>query len=129
MIAGEGCARECGFCAVSTAKPFALEPDEPERVAEAVRRLGLKYVVVTAVARDDLADGGAAHFANTILAIPNIQKGVIIEVLVPDFNRKDASIATVLSADPDTFNHNLDTVERLTPAVRSRAKYRLSLQV
>ncbi len=80
-------------------------------------------------ARDDLADGGAAHFANTILAIRNIQKGVIIEVLVPDFNGKEASIETVLWAEPDIFNHNLETVERLTPAVRSRAKYRISLQV
>jgi lipoyl synthase len=85
MIAGERCTRACGFCAVPTAKPFALEPDEPDRVAEAVRRLGLKHVVVTAVARDDLADGGAAHFAKTIRAIREIQKGIIVEVLVPDF--------------------------------------------
>src|SRR5258705_6933137 len=112
MIAGERCTRACGFCAVSTAKPFALEPDEPDRAAEAVRRLGLKHVVVTAVARDDLADGGAAHFARTILAIRDIQKGILIEVLVPDFNGKDASIETVLSAEPDIFNHNLETVER-----------------
>ncbi len=129
MIAGERCTRACGFCAVSTAKPFALEPDEPDRVAEAVRRLGLKHVVVTAVARDDLADGGAAHFAKTILAIRDIQKGIIVEVLVPDFKGDEASIETVLAAAPDIFNHNLETVERLTPAVRSRAKYRLSLQV
>ena len=129
MIAGERCTRACGFCAVSTAKPFALEPDEPERVAEAVRRLGLKHVVVTAVARDDLADGGAAHFANTIRAIRVVQKGIVVEVLVPDFNGNEASIKTVLSAEPDIFNHNLETVERLTPAVRSRAKYRRSLQV
>ena len=129
MIAGERCTRACGFCAVSTAKPFALEPDEPERVAEAVRRLGLKHVVVTAVARDDLADGGAAHFANTIRAIRVVQKGIVVEVLVPDFNGNEASFRTVLSAEPDIFNHNLETVERLTPAVRSRAKYRRSLQV
>jgi lipoic acid synthetase len=129
MIAGERCTRACGFCAVATAKPFALEPDEPDRVAEAVRRLGLKHVVVTAVARDDLADGGAAHFAKTILAIRDIQKGIIVEVLVPDFKGDEASIETVLAAAPDIFNHNLETVERLTPAVRSRAKYRLSLQV
>jgi lipoic acid synthetase len=129
MIAGERCTRACGFCAVPTAKPFALEPDEPDRVAEAVRRLGLKHVVVTAVARDDLADGGAAHFAKTIRAIREIQKGIIVEVLVPDFKGDEASLETVLLAAPDIFNHNLETVERLTPAVRSRAKYRLSLHV
>jgi lipoyl synthase len=129
MIAGERCTRACGFCAVSTAKPFALEPDEPERVAEAVRRLGLKHVVVTAVARDDLEDGGAAHFARTIRAIRDVQKEIIVEVLVPDFNENESSIRTVLSAEPDIFNHNLETVERLTPAVRSRAKYRRSLRV
>jgi lipoic acid synthetase len=129
MIAGERCTRACGFCAVSTAKPFALEADEPERVAEAVRRLGLKHVVVTAVARDDLADGGAGHFANTIRAIRVVQKETIVEVLVPDFNGNEASIETVLLAEPDIFNHNLETVERLTPAVRSRAKYRRSLKV
>lgn len=129
MIAGERCTRACGFCAVSTAKPFALEPDEPERVAEAVRRLGLKHVVITAVARDDLADGGAAHFANTILAVREVQKEIVVEVLVPDFNAKETSIRVVLDARPDVFNHNLETVERLTPLVRSRAKYRQSLQV
>jgi lipoic acid synthetase len=129
MIAGERCTRACGFCAVATAKPFALEPDEPERVAEAVRRLGLKHVVITAVARDDLADGGAAHFAKTILAVREVQKEIVVEVLVPDFNGNDASIRTVLAAQPDIFNHNLETVERLTPVVRSRAKYRSSLQV
>jgi lipoyl synthase len=129
MIAGERCTRACGFCAVSTAKPFALEPDEPQRVAEAVRRLGLKHVVITAVARDDLADGGATHFANTILAVRAVQKEIVVEVLVPDFNGKETSIKAVLTAQPDIFNHNLETVERLTPVVRSRAKYRQSLQV
>jgi lipoic acid synthetase len=129
MIAGDRCTRACGFCAVSTAKPFALEQDEPERVAEAVRRLGLKHVVITAVARDDLADGGAGHFAGTILAVRAAQKQIVVEVLVPDFNGKETSLHSVLSAQPDIFNHNLETVERLTPMVRSRAKYRLSLKV
>ena len=129
MIAGERCTRACGFCAVSTAKPFALEPDEPERVAEAVRRLGLKHVVITAVARDDLADGGAAHFANTILAVRQVQEQIVVEVLVPDFNGNETAIKSVLSAQPDIFNHNLETVERLSPVVRSRAKYRRSLRV
>ena len=129
MIAGERCTRACGFCAVSTAKPFALEADEPRRVAEAVRRLKLKHVVITAVARDDLEDGGAGHFAETIGAIRAMDPEIIIEVLTPDFNGKQAALRCVLQARPDIFNHNLETVERLTPSVRSRAKYRLSLEV
>jgi lipoyl synthase len=129
MIAGERCTRACGFCAVSTAKPFALESDEPARVAEAVRRMKLKHVVVTAVARDDLVDGGADHFAQTILAIRVSDPDIVIEVLTPDFNGKEGSLQAVVGAQPDIFNHNLETVERLTPFVRSRAKYRLSLDV
>jgi len=129
MIAGERCTRACGFCAVSTAKPFALEGDEPARVAEAIGRMKLKHVVITAVARDDLADGGAAHFAETIRAIRGIDPEIVIEVLTPDFNGKESSLRVVLDARPDIFNHNLETVERLTPSVRSRAKYRLSLDV
>jgi lipoyl synthase len=129
MIAGERCTRACGFCAVTTAKPFALEEDEPQRVAEAVRRMGLKHVVVTAVARDDLRDGGATHFARTIEAIRAMDPSVIIEVLVPDFHAQEWCIQIVLEAAPDIFNHNLETVERLTPAVRSRAKYHTSLEV
>lgn len=127
MIAGERCTRACGFCAVDTAKPFPLEADEPQRVAEAIRRLKLKHVVITAVARDDLADGGAEHFARTIEAVRGVDPGIIIEVLTPDFNGRDAALQSVLDAKPHVFNHNLETVERLTPLVRSRAKYRLSL--
>jgi lipoic acid synthetase len=129
MIAGERCTRACGFCAVSTAKPFALEADEPQRVAEAVRRMGLKHIVITAVARDDLADGGAEHFARTIRAVRALDAEIVIEVLTPDFNGKEPALASVAGAQPDIFNHNLETVERLTPFVRSRAKYRLSLSV
>jgi lipoic acid synthetase len=129
MIAGERCTRACGFCAVTTAKPFALEEDEPQRVAEAVRRMGLKHVVITAVARDDLKDGGANHFARTIQAIREMDPSVIIEVLVPDFHAQAWCIQIVLDAAPDIFNHNMETVERLTPLVRSRAKYRTSLEV
>ena len=129
MIAGERCTRACGFCAVSTAKPFALEADEPSRVAEAIRRMKLKHVVITAVARDDLSDGGANHFAETIRAVRNLDPEIVIEVLTPDFNGKESSLRLVLEAEPDIFNHNLETVERLTPRVRSRAKYRLSLEV
>ena len=129
MIAGERCTRACGFCAVSTAKPFALEEDEPERVAEAVRRMGLKHVVITAVARDDLKDGGANHFARTIAAVREMDPTIIIEVLVPDFHAQDWCIEIVTRAAPEIFNHNMETVERLTPVVRSRAKYRTSLDV
>ena len=129
MIAGERCTRACGFCAVTTAKPFALEADEPERVAQAVTRMRLKHVVVTAVARDDLRDGGAAHFAQTIEAIRAAQPDITIEVLTPDFHAKDECLRMVAEARPHIFNHNVETVERLTPLVRSRAKYRLSLAV
>jgi lipoic acid synthetase len=129
MIAGDRCTRACGFCAVTTAKPFALEEDEPQRVAEAVIRMKLKHVVVTAVARDDLKDGGAHHFARVIAAIQKMDSAIIIEVLVPDFHADDSCIQTVLDAVPDIYNHNMETVERLTPVVRSRAKYRTSLQV
>ena len=129
MIAGDRCTRACGFCAVTTAKPFALEEDEPQRVAEAVMRMKLKHVVITAVARDDLKDGGAHHFARVITAIQKMDSSIIIEVLVPDFHADDSCIQTVLDADPDIYNHNMETVERLTPVVRSRAKYRTSLQV
>jgi lipoic acid synthetase len=127
MIAGERCTRACGFCAVDTAKPFALEADEPQRVAEAIRRLNLKHVVITAVARDDLADGGADHFAQTIEAVRGVDPEIIIEVLTPDFNGREEPLRMVIDAKPHVFNHNLETVERLTPLVRSRAKYRLSL--
>lgn len=127
MIAGERCTRACGFCAVSTAKPFALEEDEPRRVAEAIRRLKLKHIVITAVARDDLADGGAGHFARTIEAVRQVDPEIIIEVLTPDFNGREGPLRTVIDAKPHVFNHNLETVERLSPLVRSRAKYRLSL--
>ncbi len=129
MIAGDRCTRACGFCAVTTAKPFALEEDEPQRVAEAVMRMKLKHVVITAVARDDLKDGGAHHFARVITAIQKMDSSIIIEVLVPDFHADDSCIQTVLDAGPDIYNHNMETVERLTPVVRSRAKYRTSLQV
>src|SRR3954469_25424664 len=129
MIAGDRCTRACGFCAVTTAKPFALEVDEPARVAEATRRMRLRHVVITAVARDDLADGGAEHFRQTIEEVRKLNPGIVIEVLVPDFLDKDSSIESVLSANPEIFNHNLETVRRLTPSFRSRATYDRSLNV
>ena len=129
MIAGDRCTRACKFCAVTTAKPLPLEADEPERVAEATRWMRLRHVVITAVARDDLADGGAEHFRRTIEATRAANPGIVIEVLVPDFNAQDEAIEAVLSAKPEIFNHNLETVRRLTPSVRSRATYDRSLQV
>jgi len=129
MIAGDHCTRACSFCAVSTAKPLPLEADEPARVAEATHRMRLKHVVITAVARDDLKDGGAEHFRQTIEAVRGLNPRTVIEVLTPDFNDRDESIDAVLAANPDIFNHNLETVRRLTPEVRSRATYDRSLGV
>ncbi len=129
MIAGERCTRACGFCAVTTAKPFALEDDEPARVAEAIRRMKLKHVVITAVARDDLKDGGALHFAKTIEAVRDAAPEIVIEVLVPDFHAKEECLALIAEARPHIFNHNIETVERLTPMVRSRAIYAVSMKV
>ncbi|HUA67553.1 MAG TPA: lipoyl synthase [Candidatus Saccharimonadales bacterium] len=129
MIGGDRCTRACGFCAVSTAKPLALEADEPARVAEATQRMKLKHVVITAVARDDLKDGGAEHFARTINKVRELNPGIVIEVLVPDFLDNDDSIERVLAANPHIYNHNLETVRRLTPSVRHRATYDRSLSV
>jgi lipoyl synthase len=129
MIAGDRCTRACGFCAVSTMKPLALEADEPARVAEATRRMKLKHVVITAVARDDLKDGGAEHFRQTIEKVRELNPGIVIEVLVPDFLDNDISIENVLAANPHIYNHNLETVRRLTPSVRHRATYDRSLTV
>jgi lipoic acid synthetase len=129
MIAGDHCTRACGFCAVKTAKPLALEIDEPARVAEATRRMQLKHVVITAVARDDLADGGAEHFRQTIEKVRELNPGIAIEVLVPDFLDREEAIDVVLTARPHIYNHNLETVRRLTPSVRHRATYDRSLSV
>lgn len=129
MIAGDRCTRACGFCAVDTRKPMALEVDEPERVAEATRRMKLRHVVITAVARDDLPDGGAAHFQRVIHRVREVNPGILIEVLTPDFMDDNAAIDAVLAARPEIFNHNLETIRRLTPEVRSVATYDRSLSV
>ena len=129
MIGGDRCTRACRFCAVTTAKPLPLDALEPDRVAEAARRMKLRHVVITGVARDDLADGGAAHFARTIEKVRAACPGLALEVLVPDFLARADSIKTVLAARPDIYNHNLETVRRLTPTVRSRATYERSLAV
>jgi len=129
MIGGERCTRACAFCAVTTAKPLPLEVDEPDRVAAATRRMNLRHVVITGVARDDLPDGGANHFRRTIEQVRSLNPGIIIEVLTPDFNGSDAALADIVAAKPHIFNHNLETVRRLTPKVRSRATYEGSLNV
>lgn len=129
MIGGDRCTRACGFCAVTTAKPFPLDADEPARVAEAARRMKLRHVVTTGVARDDLKDGGADHFRQTVEAVRAAVPGIVIEILVPDFNDRDEAIEIALASNPDVFNHNLETVRRLTPMVRSRATYDRSLCV
>ncbi|WP_289628248.1 lipoyl synthase [Hydrogenibacillus sp. N12] len=129
MILGDRCTRSCRFCAVTPGRPLAPDPEEPERVAEAARAMGLRYVVVTSVARDDLTDGGAGHFAATIRALRSKIPGVGVEVLTPDFGGDPAALRTVLEARPDVFNHNVETVRRLTPSVRAKATYERSLWV
>ena len=129
MINGERCTRACGFCLVDTRKPEPVDPGEPERVAEAARRLGLGHVVVTAVARDDLPDGGAAGFAATIAAIRRRCPGAAVEVLIPDCHGDPAALDEIFAARPDVLNHNLETVARLQRAVRPSASYARSLAV
>jgi lipoic acid synthetase len=129
MILGAVCTRACAFCNVATGKPGALDRREPERVGQAVAKLGLAHVVVTSVDRDDLDDGGAGHFAATIRAIRLAAPATGIEVLTPDFLRKAGAVETVVEARPDIFNHNLETVPRLYPSIRPGARYFASLRL
>ncbi len=129
MILGEKCTRACRFCAVQTARPDPPEADEPERLAEAMAQLGLHHVVLTAVARDDLPDEGAGHFARCVRAIRKAKPATTVEVLPADFHARRECIAALCEAGPELYNHNLETVERLTPTIRSRADYRRSLEV
>lgn len=129
MILGEICTRRCRFCGVSKGKPPSPDPEEPKRVVEAVRKLGLDYVVITSVTRDDLADGGAGHFAAVIQALHSAFPKVKVEVLVPDFQGNEPALRMVLNADPFVLNHNLETVPRLYPAIRPQAEYRRSLEL
>jgi lipoic acid synthetase len=129
MIMGETCTRACAFCNVRTGQPDALDASEPARVADAVAKLGLRHVVVTSVDRDDLADGGAAHFGAVIRAIRAAAPGTTIEVLTPDFLRKPGAAEVVVAARPDVFNHNLETVPRLYPTIRPGARYFQSLRL
>ena len=129
MIMGDTCTRACAFCNVRTGHPDALATDEPARVADAIAKLGLRHVVITSVDRDDLPDGGAAHFAATIRAIRAAAPTTTIEVLTPDFLRKPGAIETVVAAHPDVYNHNLETVPRLYPTIRPGARYFASLKL
>jgi lipoic acid synthetase len=129
MIMGDTCTRACAFCNVKTGLPGALDAEEPVHVAQAVAKLGLRHVVITSVDRDDLDDGGAAHFAATIRAIREFSPGTTVEVLTPDFLRKPGSIETVMEARPDVFNHNLETVPRLYLTIRPGARYFASLRL
>ena len=129
MILGSVCTRACAFCNVATGKPDKLDPFEPYRVANAVAMLGLTHVVITSVDRDDLADGGAQHFADTIIAIRDKSPGTTIEILTPDFLRKDGALEVVVEAKPDVFNHNLETIPRLYPTVRPGSRYFASLKL
>ncbi len=129
MILGDVCTRACGFCAVATGRPSWNDDDEPRRVAEAIREMHLEHVVVTSVARDDLPDGGAHIFAETIRALRRECPGMGVEVLIPDFNGEPAPLRTVMEAGPDILNHNLETVERLQKPVRKRSRYDRSLGV
>lgn len=128
MILGNNCTRNCRFCSVKSKKPEAVNPDEPYQIAEAVRKLSLDYVVITSVTRDDLKDGGANHFASTIFEIKKISPKIKIEVLTPDFQGNKELIDIVIEANPDVFNHNIETVKRLYPTVRPQAKYERSLE-
>jgi lipoic acid synthetase len=129
MILGDRCTRRCHYCAVDTARPDPPEADEPQRLAEAVADLGLAHVVITAVARDDLADEGAGHFAECVRAIRAAAPQTTIEVLPADFHAREACIATLVAAGPDLYNHNLEMVERLTRAIRPQGDYHRSLDV
>ncbi len=129
MIMGDTCTRACAFCNVATGVPLPLDGSEPGRVADAVATLGLRHVVITSVDRDDLADGGAAHFAAVIAALRAAAPATTIEILTPDFLRKPGAIEVVVAARPDVFNHNLETVPRLYPTIRPGARYFQSLRL
>jgi lipoic acid synthetase len=129
MILGDVCTRHCGFCAVGKGKPLPLDPNEPRHVGEAVRRLGVSHAVVTSVNRDELADGGSLHFAETIRWIRRLNRGTRVEVLIPDFCGNEEALNNVLSARPDVLNHNTETVRRLYRRVRPDARYEQSMQL
>ncbi len=128
MIMGEICTRSCKFCATQTGKPLPLDPNEPKSIANSVKIMNLRHTVITSVDRDELEDGGANHWAKTILEIRETSPNTIVEVLIPDFNADAALINIVVDAKPDIISHNIETVRRITPLVRSKAKYDVSLK-
>ena len=128
MILGDICTRGCRFCATRTGRPRPPDPSEPAQLAESVRLMGLRYVVVTSVTRDDLPDGGAAHWAETVRAVRSQNPDAAIELLIPDLDARPELLEVVVASKPDIVGHNIETVERLTPVVRSKAKYRTSLE-
>lgn len=129
LIMGNVCTRNCKYCNISTAKPEPLDKNEPKHIAEAVQELGLKYVVITSVTRDDLPDGGANHFAECIKEIRNLSPDIKIEILTPDFQRKDGALDTIIEAHPDVFNHNIETTRSVFKTARPLGDYDLSLEV
>lgn len=129
MIGGDRCTRNCGFCNIQTNRPLALDPTEPERVAQAALRLGLKYVVITSVDRDDLADGGSGHWVETIAAVRRALPDAKIEILTPDFKGDLTQVAQIAALNPDVYNHNIETVPRLYKPVRPGSKYERSLEL
>lgn len=129
LIMGNVCTRNCKYCNISTAKPEPLDKNEPKHIAEAVQELGLKYVVITSVTRDDLPDGGANHFAECIKEIRNLSPDIKIEILTPDFRRKDGALDIIIEAHPDVFNHNIETTRSVFKTARPLGDYDLSLNV
>jgi lipoyl synthase len=129
MILGEICTRSCKFCATKTGRPKPLDPNEPANVARSVQLMNLKHAVITSVDRDDLPDGGAAHWVETINKIKEVNPDTTMEVLIPDFDGKPELVKQIIDAKPDIISHNLETIERLTPQVRSKAEYNISLKV
>lgn len=129
LILGDKCTRNCAFCSIKTGIPSDVDINEPARIVEAAKEMGLKYIVITSVTRDDLNDGGASHFANTIKTIKNNLHLVKVEVLTPDFRGDMEALMLVLSANPDVFNHNIETVKRLYPVIRPQADYQRSLKI
>ncbi|OGQ67958.1 MAG: lipoyl synthase [Deltaproteobacteria bacterium RIFCSPLOWO2_12_FULL_50_11] len=129
MILGDRCTRRCHFCSITTAKPLPPDPQEPTKVAQLIKTLGLRYVVVTSVTRDDLPDEGASHWAATVRAIHELNPGIKIELLIPDMEEKRECVRIIMETQPHVMAHNIETVERLTPEIRGRATYRRSLRV
>ena len=129
MILGDICTRACKFCNTKTGKPLSPDPDEPQRLAETIKLLGLKHCVITSVDRDDLGDGGSSFWATVIKAVREVNPGITMETLIPDFDGHEENILKVINAGPDVISHNVETVKRLTPVIRSKARYDRSLDV